>query len=746
VPDNTFKRLRDALRERDPGHDGARRAFRAGIVIPVVALVSHLLAAHLLADGSQAPAFAVFGSISLLIVSNFPGPLATRALAFCGLAVTGAVLIAVGTLAAPYPWLAVALCFAVGAGVSLLSLLSEIFAASQRATLMAFLLPVCTIPTGPVGDRLLGWLIALLICVPAALFLFPPRYGGELRTLAARVCTALADRIEGIDATHTDAETDTDAVTSAMEALRRKFVGTAFRPIAMTAGSRALIRVVSNLQWLSSRVRPDTALLLGHIAPLSVGVLRSCATALTAPSAEHAAELNRAVAAHKLIAITHYDNDIRDILGAPDDAAAADLGRDLLTRRTMTATIGLTGRIIASATAADARPLWARLLGRQLPETGVADRVLGKRAAVRALSGYVSTRSATVLGSLRTGAALALALVATYFIPVQNAVWVLLGALSVLRSSAATTRVSAVRAVAGTAIGFALGAALITVVGVDPVVLWTLLPVVAFGSTYVLAVGSFVASQAMFTMMVLIVFNMLHPIGWKAGLIRVEDIILGAAVGLVVSVLLWPKGAAAAVRRAIDAAMDSGARYLNGAVLRVTRGASPATDAALRDLGRDALVDARTHVDTIRIYLAESNGVLDADLLDTTNRIPRLRTASDLIADIVPPPPGPYPRARKVLEDHTAALCARLDGSDPNRSAPELSDEFVTALRAEALRAETLQAESDGPDPAVAALPLVTVAANIGELELVYPAEPATAPAAPPASASASASASAQNR
>lgn len=722
--------------------------MRAGIVIPVVALVSHLLAAqlqasNLLTEGTQTPAFAVFGSISLLIVSNFPGPAATRALAFCGLAVTGAVLIAVGTLVAPYPWLAVLLCFAVGAGVSLLSLLSEIFAAGQRATLMAFLLPVCTIPTGPVGDRLLGWLIALLICVPAALFLFPPRYGGELRNLAGRVCTALADRIEGRDGA------DADPVTTAMDALRRKFVGTAFRPIAMSAGSRALIRVVSNLQWLSARVGADTAPLLGPIAPMSVGVLRSCATALTTPSAEHAAELNRAVAAHKLVAMTHYDNDIRDILGAPDDTAAADLGRVLLTRRTMTATIGLTGRIIASATAADTRPLWARLLGRQLPETGVADRVLGKRAAVRSLSGYVSTRSATVVGSLRTGAALALALVATYFIPVQNGVWVLLGALSVLRSSAATTRVSAVRAVAGTAIGFALGAAVITVVGTDPTVLWALLPVVAFGSTYVLAVGSFAASQAMFTMMVLIVFNMLHPIGWKAGLIRIEDIILGAAVGLMVSVLLWPKGAAAAVRRAIDAAMDSGARYLNGAVLRVTRGASPATDAALRELGRDALVDARTHVDTIRIYLAESNGVLDADLLDTTNRIPRLRTASDLIADIVPPPPGPYPRARKVLEDHTSALCARLDGSDPDGSVPDrslpdrslpdrsvrdISEEFVIALRDEAR-----DAEADGADPVAAALPLVTAAANIGELELMYPAE--TAPAV-----SVAASGSAENR
>ena len=47
--------------------------------------------------------------------------------------------------------------------------------------------------------------------------------------------------------------------------------------------------------------------------------------------------------------------------GSPDDDIAVDMGRALLTRRAMSATIGLTGRIIASAAAADSRPMWARL-------------------------------------------------------------------------------------------------------------------------------------------------------------------------------------------------------------------------------------------------------------------------------------------------------------------------------------------------------------------------------------------------
>ena len=88
-----------------------------------------------------------------------------------------------------------------------------------------------------------------------------------------------------------------------------------------------------------------------------------------------------------------------------------------------------------------------------------------------------------------------------------------------------------------------------------------------------------------------------------------------------------------------------------------------------------------------------------------------LRTAADLIADIVPPPAGTYPQTRKVLEDHTAALCARMRGDDGGPTA-DIGEEFVTTLRAEATFTGA----------AAAALPLVTAAANIGELELIYPA------------------------
>ncbi|MCE9515091.1 MAG: FUSC family protein [Mycobacterium sp.] len=692
-------RLLESLRRRDPGYDGLRRASRAAIAIPLAALVSFLVAGN-----SQAPVFTLVGSIALLIVTDFPGTVGSRALGYLGLACNGVVLIALGTWAAPHPLVAVPLCFALGALVSFLGLLSEIVAAGQRATLMVFLLGLCT-PPGPVDDRLLGWLLALLICVPAALFIFPPQYSTALRDLAAVVCIALADRIDGASA-----PADVDA---AMTALRTEFLGNAFRPVALTAGSRGLIRVVSNLGWLCNHVDRQTAALLGSIKDDSVAVLRASARVLINGDRAGAARLSGVVAEHRVTAFRQYANDIGDILDEPDDAAAVARGQELLSRRTMSATIGLTGSIIATATATDARPLIDRLLGRGLPETGFADRVHSKRTALAALSGYLKTRSITVLNSLRTGLALSLAFLVTLILPVQNGLWVVLGALAVLRTSAATTRTTAVRAVAGTVIGFLAGAALIAMVGVNPVVLWSLLPVVTFGSTYVMRVGSFAASQAMFTMQVLIVFNLMRPTGWQIGLTRIEDVVIGALVGLVVSVLLWPGGAQSAVQRAFAAAVDACSVYLRAAVTAVTRGAptDARTNSVVAETGRESLTAARTHGDAIRVYLSETNGAIDPALLDIANRIPRLRTAADLIADIVPPPAGTYPRTRKVLEEHTAALCARMQGEDGGPTS-DIGEEFVTTLRTEA----------NFPGAADAALPLVTAAANIGELELIYPA------------------------
>jgi uncharacterized membrane protein YccC len=462
-------------------------------------------------------------------------------------------------------------------------------------------------------------------------------------------------------------------------------------------------------------------------------VLRCSARALDAARVSRRsvdrAELDSALGDLRAVARGRYREDIVALLAEGDDQTAVAHGRQLLTRRTIATTVGLTGRVVAVAAAADARPVWARALGMGLPETGAADRLIPETVAVTTItSGFITTRSVAARNAVRTGVGLALAVAFTHLFPIQHGFWVVLGAIVVLGSSALTTGTKVMRAIIGTAIGVVLGAALIAVVGVEPLVLWGLLPIAVFASAYMPRVASFTAGQAALTMMVLIVFNLIVPTGWRVGLMRIEDVAAGAAIAVAASVLLWPRGATASVYAAIDAAVGVGAQYLRVAVRRVTRGSFEDIENRLTTLSHDALAASRTVDDAVRHYLSESGsaGDLRSPVVRSANRAVRLRGTAEVIADIKTPPPlGAFPRSRAVLEAHADAVAERLSGATDKTWAP-ISDELVVALRAECI----------ADDASInAALPMVTVAANLGELELIYPSaevKSAAAQAIPP--------------
>jgi hypothetical protein len=278
----------------------------------------------------------------------------------------------------------------------------------------------------------------------------------------------------------------------------------------------------------------------------------------------------------------------------------------------------------------------------------------------------------------------------------------------------------------GTAIGFVLGAVLISVVGVDPAVLWILMPVVVFGSAFVPEVASFTAGQAAFTMMVLIFYNLIVPTGWSVGLIRVEDVVVGALVGVMVSLLLWPRGATASAEAAVESARNVFAKYLEAAVLRITRGEYEQMADKLAILSHDAIASSRVADDAVRQYLSEGGGTTDfrGPIVRAFNRAIRVRAAADLIMDIPTPPPlGTYPRVREVVEFHVNAIRDRLSGKlGTGGDWTPIGEEFALALRAESGGVGAPPPRSGGGELAIsAAMPLVTVAAAIGELELVYP-------------------------
>jgi uncharacterized membrane protein YccC len=66
--------------------------------------------------------------------------------------------------------------------------------------------------------------------------------------------------------------------------------------------------------------------------------------------------------------------------------------------------------------------------------------------------------------------------------PIQHGFWVVLGVIVVLGSSAPDDRNEGGPAMAGTAIGVVLGAALIELVGGQTALLWTLMPILIFAA------------------------------------------------------------------------------------------------------------------------------------------------------------------------------------------------------------------------------------------------------------------------
>jgi hypothetical protein len=135
-----------------------------------------------------------------------------------------------------------------------------------------------------------------------------------------------------------------------------------------------------------------------------------------------------------------------------------------------------------------------------------------------------------------------------------------------------------------------------------------------------------------------ILFNIIQPAGWRLGLVRIEDIAIGAGVSLVVGVLFWPRGAAAALRQALAQADADVAGYLASTVrFGMSRGdpGTPALPALAGDAARAAAASRRLD-DAFRTYLAERGAkrLPLADVAGLVTGVAGLRLEADAVLDL----------------------------------------------------------------------------------------------------------------
>jgi uncharacterized membrane protein YccC len=81
--------------------------------------------------------------------------------------------------------------------------------------------------------------------------------------------------------------------------------------------------------------------------------------------------------------------------------------------------------------------------------------------------------------------------------------------------------------------------------------------------------ASLAASQAAFTVMLLVLFALVEPTGVDVGLLRLGDVALGGAVSVLVALALWPHGAGGVLREAAGTALAESATYLHAMLTHV---------------------------------------------------------------------------------------------------------------------------------------------------------------------------------
>jgi hypothetical protein len=99
-----------------------------------------------------------------------------------------------------------------------------------------------------------------------------------------------------------------------------------------------------------------------------------------------------------------------------------------------------------------------------------------------------------------------------------------------------------------------------------------------------------------------VLFNLIQPVGWRVGVVRVEDVAIGFAISLGVGLLFWPRGAAALLREDLAAAYGRGVDYVVATARQLIDGRDSG-DAVRSERAADAALHRLD--DTFRQYLAE---------------------------------------------------------------------------------------------------------------------------------------------
>ena len=625
----------------------AMRAVRAAVVVAGLFALTDKVIGNL-----QMATFAAFGGFATLVLASFGGTRRDKLLAHLCLAIAGSLLVAIGTAVHSPAALAAIATVPVAFVVFFAGITGPNAASGATAALLAYVLPAASPGAiAMIPERLGGWWLASVAGTVAVLVFSPPPGDDRLRAAMAKLARALADALDAALAGTAD-DDQLSAIVDDKHALLDRFNGAPYRPTGLAAPDQALADAVGLLEWCSSLV---------------VDTLHERAELTEAPAPD------RSLFADSSSVLRSVSSLFAGGGGRPD------LDRLSRSRETSLAALrGLPPAVPASGEAAQvsfhANAIAVAVLA-LAAEALVATRIeslrwleserrgwmigsgTGPRAARRVSSiasaavTNASLRSVWFVNSIRAATAIAGAVALADVISVQQGFWVVLGTLSVLRTNAASTGSTALRALAGTAIGFVIGGALLLATGSDSTVLWVVLPVAVLVAGYAPGAAAFAVGQAAFTVTVAVLFNLLVPVGWKVGVVRIEDVALGCSLSVVVGLLFWPRGVSAVVGDDLADVFRTGASYLTQAVEWAIGSRATKPDAAIT-----ASIAAQRLDDGLRGLMAEqgTRRLTRPELWRLVGGSLRLRLTAWAVADL--PSDRSIGSTGEILSQRTRAI------------------------------------------------------------------------------------------
>lgn len=533
-----------------------RRALRAAIGATVAFYLGWIVI-----DDAVLAVFATLSVIGLLVLADFGGDLARQARAYVLATVVAGALVALGTAVSEHTFAAAGLLFVVALCVSLSTAVGRNVATGANGVLLFFLV-ACAVPAplDALDSRVEGVLLGGGISLLAALTVWPQRPPDRLRGALADAVETLARRV-GRSSQDPDATADsfTEPVRDALALTGPDRLAVGERPTLATERDHAQLRVgygLSRAQLMLERLsqRPAPVRGVADAERILAGALRQVLEATAAalrgdgppPALDVTLDAGRA---HRERTDAALVSELA--LGGAADTLAVGADRSVLAGEISTSVGGIVtdARVVVGT---DRFPARAGSMSEGLDRRveAMLDRL------VTIVSSSLSPRSVVLQNSLRLAVGLSIARLLGGLLEVENGFWVLFATLSVMRTSAVQTGATALQAVLGTLIGFAVGLPLLLAIGTRGDLYLYVLPIVIVGG---LLAGSInvVWGQAGFTVLVSVLFNLVEPIGWEIGVIRIQDVALGAAAGVVIGLAAWPRGAAGQLAQSLADAIEA---------------------------------------------------------------------------------------------------------------------------------------------------------------------------------------------